>query len=105
MRLAVDPSPGGRRIAARAWAALQRPTPALVQRHLDGSPAGGSKHPVALVGAAGSAAAAGHRKEAARLLEAAAALQQRAPTYYGAGVVALGRLVLQSTLLHPRCRG
>jgi endoglucanase len=107
LRLAVDPSPDGRHIAASAWGALRGPmrsASAIVPRHLDGSPAGEAEHPVALVGAAGSAAAAGDRRTAARLLDAAAALQRRAPTYYGAAVVALGRLMLQSNLLDPGCR-
>jgi endoglucanase len=54
------------------------------------------------VGSAAAARAAGDRKASAGLLAEAEALDRRAPTYYGAAWVALGRILLTSRVL-GRC--
>jgi endo-1,4-beta-D-glucanase Y len=76
VRMAEDPDPAGRRIAAKAWPAFDGKDPAQipVEHDLNGQPAGGTQHPMALVAAAGAA-------------------------YYGAAWVALGRIMLDSTAL------
>jgi endoglucanase len=71
--------------------------PAL--RNLDGSAAGDWQHPVAVVASAATEQAAGDSDAAAQRLDAATALQQRYPTYYGAAWVALGRIMLSTSLL------
>ena len=52
-----------------------------------------------LVAAAGAAEAAGKEADKQKLLDAAEALDQRAPTYYGAAWVALGRIMLDTDAL------
>jgi endoglucanase len=101
VRMAEDPDPAGQRIAAKAWPAFEGKAPAdiPVEHNLDGSPAGGTQHPMALVAAAGAAAAAGRDADKKKLLAAAEALDKRSPTYYGAAWVALGRIMLDSTAL------
>ena len=76
------------------------PTNLPVEHDLSGRPAGNTLHPVALVAAAGAAAAAGKTAARDSLLDAADALDQRAPTYYGAAWVALGRIMLTTKLLN-----
>jgi endoglucanase len=90
--------------ADRALAASMRPVlaapgdvPAL--RNLDGSAASDWQHPVAIVGAAATEQAAGDADAAAARLDEATSLQQRYPTYFGAAWVALGRIMLATTLL------
>jgi len=101
IRLAVDPDPAGRRLAARAWEAFEGREPAdiVVEHALDGRPIGRSRHPIALVAAAGAAKAAGQEEASAGLLEEAEALHREQPTYYGGAWVALGRLMLQTRRL------
>jgi endoglucanase len=101
VRMAEDPDPAGQRIAAKAWPAFEGKQPAdiPIEHDLSGKPAGGTQHPLALVAAAGAATAAGKTSDAAKLLDAAAALDKRAPTYYGAAWVALGRIMLTSSAL------
>ena len=101
VRMAEDPDPAGRRIAARAWPVFEGPAPAdlPVEHDLSGRPTGGVLHPVALVAAAGAADAAGHAGARDGLLDAAEALDRRSPTYYGAAWVALGRMMLTTQLL------
>jgi endo-1,4-beta-D-glucanase Y len=101
VRMAEDPDPAGRRIAAKAWPAFEGKEPARipVEHALNGQPAGGTQHPMALVAAAGAADAAGQEADKKKLLAAAEALDKRAPTYYGAAWVALGRIMLDSTAL------
>jgi endo-1,4-beta-D-glucanase Y len=101
VRLAEDPDPAGHRIAAKAWPAFEGKQPAQIpiEHALSGQPAGGTQHPMALVAAAGAAQAAGKASEAGKLLAAAEALDKRAPTYYGAAWVALGRIMLTSKAL------
>ena len=88
----------------RAVAGAMRPiltapgeVPAL--RNLDGSADGNWQHPVALVAAAATEQGAGNPDGAVERLDAAAQLQQRSPTYYGAAWVALGRIMLTTSLL------
>jgi endo-1,4-beta-D-glucanase Y len=101
VRMAEDPDPAGRRIAAKAWPAFEGKEPARipVEHALNGQPAGGTQHPMALVAAAGAADAAGREADKKKLLAAAEALDKRSPTYYGAAWVALGRIMLDSTAL------
>jgi endoglucanase len=101
VRFAEDSDPAGRRIAARAWPVFAQadPTKLPVEHHLDGSVAGHTLHPVALVAAAGAADAAGQPASRDGLLDEAEALDQRTPTYYGAAWVALGRIMLTTNLL------
>lgn len=101
LRFALDCDPHGVELAARAWPVLDAltdsgvsPPPAVL--HLDGSPAGSGGHPAATVGASASAAAAGDDEAAARLLDLAEAQDAERPTYYGAALVALGRLGLHT---------
>lgn len=104
VRLASDPSPAGRHIAARAWRVFSGRPPGriVVQHRRDGRAAGSARHPVTLVAAAAAARANGYRDSAAYLLTQAAALQRSQPTYYGSAWVALGRLALTTTRLRPR---
>jgi endoglucanase len=101
VRMAEDPSPAGRRIAARAWPVFagEDPTKLPVEHHLSGRPIGHILNPVVLVAAAGAAAAAGELAARDGLLDAAGTLDQRFPTYYGAAWVALGRIMLTTNLL------
>jgi endoglucanase len=101
VRMAEDPSPAGRQIAARAWPVFsgQNPTNLPVQHDLGGRPIGHVLNPVVLVAAAGAADAAGHPAARDGLLDQAAALDRRFPTYYGAAWVALGRMMLTTNLL------
>jgi endoglucanase len=102
VRMAEDPDPAGRQIAAGAWPVFagQDPTKLTVEHDLTGKPlGGGTRHPVVLVAAAGAAAAAGQTAARDRLLDAAAALDKQTPTYYGAAWVALGRIMLTTKLL------
>jgi endoglucanase len=90
--------------ADRAFAASLRPLLAThhevpAQRNLDGSSASEWQHPVAIVATAATERAAGDDDAAAARLDQAAELVQRFPTYYGAAWVALGRIMLESSLL------
>jgi endoglucanase len=68
-------------------------------RNLNGSAASNWQHPVGLVAAAAAEQGAGNTDGAIERLDAAARLEQRSPTYYGAAWVALGRIMLTSSLL------
>jgi endoglucanase len=102
VRMAEDPNPAGRQIAARAWPVFagQNPAKLPVEHDLFGRPTGNTLHPVALVAAAGAADAAGQLGARDGLLDEAEALDRRSPTYYGAAWVALGRIMLTTNLLH-----
>jgi endoglucanase len=101
VRLAEDPDPAGRRIAARAWPVFEgrKAADVPVEHDLSGRPTGGTHHPIVLVAAAGAAYAAGQADAGRRLLDEAEALDGRTPTYYGAAWVALGRIMLTTKLL------
>jgi endoglucanase len=105
VRMAEDPDPAGRHIAARAWPVFagQDPTKLPVQHTLSGRPIGDVLHPVVLVAAAGAADAAGQFAARDGLLDEAEALDRRSPTYYGAAWVALGRIMLTTKLLDVSC--
>jgi endoglucanase len=88
----------------RALAGAMRPlltapgeVPAL--RNLNGSAASDWQHPVALIAAAATEQGAGNPDGTVERLDAAARLEQRSPTYYGAAWVALGRIMLTTSLL------
>jgi endo-1,4-beta-D-glucanase Y len=99
VRFAESCDPADRALAAamRPILATPRDVPAL--RNLDGSAASDWQHPVAVVAAAATERAAGDADAAATRLDAATALQRRYPTYYGAAWVALGRIMLSTSLL------
>jgi endoglucanase len=101
VRMAEDPNPAGRLIAARAWPVFAGEDPANlpVQHTLSGRPIGNVQNPVVLVAAAGAADAAGQAAARDGLLDEAEALDRRFPTYYGAAWVALGRIMLTTRLL------
>lgn len=101
VRMAEDPDPAGRRIAARAWPVFagQDPTKLPVEHELSGRPIGDTLNPVVLVAAAGAADAAGELAARDGLLAAAETLDRRFPTYYGAAWVALGRIMLTTKFL------
>jgi endoglucanase len=88
----------------RALAGAMRPiltapgvVPAL--RNLNGSAASDWQHPVGLVAAAATEQGAGNPDGAVKQLDAAAQLEHRSPSYYGAAWVALGRIMLTTSLL------
>ena len=101
VRMAEDPDPAGRRIAARAWPAFAGADPSKlpVDHTLSGRPLGDTLNPVVLVAAAGAADAAGQPGARDGLLDQAETLDRRFPTYYGAAWVALGRLMLTTNRL------
>ena len=59
----------------------------------------GHGHPLADVAASAVALRTGKQRLARQLLEHAEALDRQAPTYYGAAWLALGRIMLTTTLL------
>ena len=105
VRMAEDPDPAGRQIAARAWPvfATQNPARLTVNHTLSGRPTGNILHPVVLVAAAGAADAAGNTAARDGLLDQAEALDRHSPTYYGAAWVALGRIMLTTNFLDMSC--
>jgi len=106
VRLAVDPAPAGRRLAARAWPVFRdRAADELrVEHALDGRPAGSTRSPLIQVAAAASAMAAGDEAAGKRLLGAADRVARAHPSYYGAAWAALGRLMLTTRWLRV-CAG
>ncbi len=101
MRMAEDPNPSGRKLAAGAWPVFrgQSPSTIAVEHDLAGKQIGGTRHPIPLVAAAAAAGAAGQTAQRDRLLDAAEALDRQSPTYYGAAWVALGRIMLTTKFL------
>ena len=98
--LAAGCDPQGRRLAATWWPLLRdgdRSTADALS--LDGAVLERARSPLPLVAAAAAAAAAGAADDRDRLLDAAAAQDRVHPTYYGSAWVALGRALLQTTLL------
>lgn len=87
--LAAACDTGAQELAAAHWPAIENG--AAVHRLGD--------HPARLVGAAGAALADGERDRAVALLEDAAASDADDPTYYGAALLAVGRLLLETTTL------
>ncbi|WP_161600530.1 glycosyl hydrolase family 8 [Mycolicibacterium hodleri] len=99
IRFSESCSPDDRRLAAALGAELNAPPMAVGIRHLDGSPAVEWKHPISLVAAAAADHAAGHDAGADEDLIAAMNLQRDYPSYYGAAWVALGYLMLRTSML------
>ncbi|MGE2721539.1 glycosyl hydrolase family 8 [Mycolicibacterium celeriflavum] len=99
VRFAESCDPGDRALAASMRDQVAAPGNPPAVRNLDGSTAGEWQHPLALVSAAAAETAAGEDDAAAERLDQASSLLQRYPTYYGAAWVALGRIMLATTLL------
>lgn len=89
-----------RRLAASAWPVLAGAADGgtAVASDLRGRAMGPSQHAAKAVAAASSAHAAGDRRAADALMARAEELDRQSPTYYGAAWVALGRLLLTSSL-------
>jgi endoglucanase len=103
IRMAEDPDPAGRLIAARAWPVFEGQDPATlpVEHSLSGRPVNNVRNPVVLVAAAAAADGAGALAARDGLLDEAQAIDShpKLATYYGAAWVALGRIMLQTKLL------
>jgi endoglucanase len=87
-----------------AWWRLQAASAAAapLSRSISGAPAATDQSPLAAVASAASARAAGDAAASTRLLAEADAIAQRYPTYYGQAWSALGRIIVDTTLL-PGC--
>jgi endo-1,4-beta-D-glucanase Y len=101
IRMAEDPNPTSKSIAARAWPVFesQDPSNMTIEYDLQGRPAANVKHPAALVAAAAAADAAGQAPARDGLLDQAEQLDRKFGTYYGSSWVALGRLYLTTHML------
>jgi endoglucanase len=99
VRFAESCDPEDRAIAGAMRPVLTAPGEVPALRNLNGSAAGDLQHPVALVAAAATQQGAGNLDGTLERLDAAAQLEQRSPTYYGAAWVALGRIMLTTSLL------
>jgi endoglucanase len=89
-----------RSVAATSWPALSSAPDmgAAMTADLVGRPVEGTPHPAKAVGAAAAAHAAGDDRAREALLTQAERLERTSPTYYGAAWVAMGRLLLESSL-------
>jgi endo-1,4-beta-D-glucanase Y len=105
VRMAVDPSPAGRAIAARAWSVFSatQPQDIVTEHSLSGAAIGSTHSPVTLVAVAGAARAAGDNAAVTELLAQAQTFNAQHPTYYGSAWVALGRMLLTTDRLTPAC--
>jgi endo-1,4-beta-D-glucanase Y len=99
VRFAESCDPDDRAVAGAMRPLLTAPGEVPALRNLNGSAASSWQHPVALVAAAATEQGAGNPDGAVERLDAAAQLEQRSPTYYGAAWVALGRIMLTTSLL------
>ncbi len=100
LRTAESCDPADRALAADTARVLDQPVNQLRGIYaLDGSPTVDWQHPLMLAAAAAADSAVGDTSKAAAALDAAAALNDDAPSYYGGAWVALGRVLLQTTLL------
>jgi endoglucanase len=99
VRFAESCDRADRAVAGAMRSALAVPGAVPALRNLDGSAAGDLQHPVALVAAAAAEQGAGNPDGAIERLDAAAQLEQRFSSYYGAAWVALGRIMLTTSLL------
>ena len=99
VRFAESCDPEDRALAGAMRPVLTAPGEVPALRNLNGSAAGDLQHPVALVAAAATEQGAGNLDGTLERLDAAAQLEQRTPTYYGAAWVALGRIMLTTSLL------
>ncbi len=98
LRSAESCVPADRRTAARLWP-LYRRNPGAATYSLDGSPIGGQTHAASYVAAAAAAKADGDDKATGQMLDRAQDADSTRPTYYGAALVALGRVMLTSSAL------
>jgi endoglucanase len=103
IRMAESCDASDRGIAAQLWPLLERAGAGreAVELTVDGDPLAAARHPAAMAAAAAAAHAAGEGEAASALLDAADAQDRREPTYYGAGVLALTRIMLDTELLGP----
>jgi endoglucanase len=100
VRLATDCSETSRHLAVAAGRLLPlQPGRVAAVYDLRGAALVGYGHPLADVAASAVASAGGKGEVARQLLEHAERLDRQAPTYYGAAWLALGRLMLTTTLL------
>ncbi len=99
IRYAESCDPADRALAAALRPRIAAPGDVPALRNLDGTAASDWQHPVALVSAAATDHAAGDADAGAARLDQASALQQRYPTYFGSAWVALGRIMLDTSLL------
>jgi endoglucanase len=100
VRLATDCGELSRRLAASAGRLLPLDPGRVVAAYdLQGKPLTSQAHPLADVAASAVALVSGDRRAAQRLLAHAESLERRASTYYGSAWVALGRIMLTTTLL------
>ena len=105
LRLAWGCNARERRLAARPWDFLHGQAGGGIapEYTLGGRRLAPGTSPTATVAAAAAARAAGHGGAGGRLLDRAAAQERQSPTYYGSALVALGRVVLETRALGPRC--
>jgi len=89
-----------KRVAAAGWPALEAAPErgTVMATDLRGRPVEGAPHPAKAVGAAAAAHAVGDHRARDELLGRAEELDRASPTYYGAAWVAMGRLLLASSL-------
>jgi len=101
VRFAEDCAPRGRALGVRAWefARLERTDRIDSAYGLQGEPRGGYEPPSAVVSFAGIAEGEGHDSVVSNLLDRASVVNQRQPTYYGSAWVALGRMMLTTSVL------
>jgi endo-1,4-beta-D-glucanase Y len=95
-----------RRLAARPWDFLHDETGRGIapEYGLDGKRLARGTHPASTVAGAAAAHAAGEEGAARSLLDRAAAEDRRSPSYYGAALVALGHLLLETDSLDRGCQ-
>jgi endo-1,4-beta-D-glucanase Y len=94
IRFAESCDPADRALAAKLWPKL-RDDPGATRRALDGAPAAGDEHAVALTGAAAAAWAAGDRDAYEKLMDQATTWDDDHPTYYGSAWIELTRAMLE----------
>lgn len=105
LRWAAACAPSERRLAMRPWEFLHGQAGGGIAPAygLDGRRLAPGTHPAALVAGAAAAFSAGDPGAGGRLLDRAAAEERRNSTYYGAALVALGRVLLESSRLDGGC--
>lgn len=105
LRTAESCEPADRALAADTAPELDRPVDQLRGDYtLDGTATANWQHPLILAASAAVHTAVGDASGAATALDAAATLDDQAPSYYGGAWVALGRVLLQTTLISS-CSG
>ena len=100
LRTAESCDPTDRALAADTAGVLAQPVAELRGTYaLDGTATVDWQHPLVLTASAAARTAVGDTGGAATTLDAAAALDERTPSYFGGAWVALGRVLLQTSLL------